>query len=125
MPGTSALVKQGRSSLQTVPRVASASAEGLQTIRDPRLAAFWKKVVSPPSEYPADAPPGQWMERIPPPERRDEASRAHAAHDPAGQWMHCVTLLRQRLMASDFICRTVAKVLRDEGMIDGAMQGPT
>ncbi|MBN8188221.1 hypothetical protein JF540_16130 [Salipiger thiooxidans] len=26
-------------------------------------------------------------------------------------------------MASDFICRTVAKVFRDEGMIDGAMQG--
>ncbi|MBR9839386.1 MAG: hypothetical protein GYB50_16025 [Rhodobacteraceae bacterium] len=26
-------------------------------------------------------------------------------------------------MAGDFICRTVAKVLRDEDMIDGAMQG--
>jgi hypothetical protein len=43
------------------------------------------------------------MERMPPPElRRDETSRDHAAHDPAGQWMHCVKLLGQRLMARDF-----------------------
>jgi hypothetical protein len=29
-------------------------------------------------------------------------SRDHASHDPAGQWMHCVKLLGQRLAARDF-----------------------
>jgi hypothetical protein len=36
------------------------------------------------------------LERLPPPKpRRDETSRDHAAHNPAGQWMHCLKLLEQ------------------------------
>jgi hypothetical protein len=50
------------------------------------------------------------LERIPPPKpRRDEPSRDHAMHNPAGQWMHCMKLLGQRLMARDFD-RQVAEV---------------
>ena len=43
------------------------------------------------------------MERLPPPKpRRNQTSRDHASHDPAGQWMHCVKLLGQRLAERDF-----------------------
>ncbi|MEP5000658.1 MAG: hypothetical protein ABJT05_00005, partial [Paracoccaceae bacterium] len=31
-----------------------------------------------------------------------ETSRDHAAHNPVGQWMHCMKLLGQSLMARDF-----------------------
>jgi hypothetical protein len=42
--------------------------------------------------------------------RRNETSRDHAAHNPAGQWMHCMKLLGQSLMARDFE-RQVAETL--------------
>ncbi len=43
------------------------------------------------------------MERIPPPKpRRNETSRDIASQCTAGQWMHWVKLLGQRLMARDF-----------------------
>ena len=45
----------------------------------------------------------------PPEPRRDEPSRDIAAQYPAGQWMHCVELLGQRLTARDFD-RQVAEV---------------
>ncbi|NRB18037.1 MAG: hypothetical protein HRU33_10855, partial [Rhodobacteraceae bacterium] len=38
-----------------------------------------------------------------------EPSRDHASHNPAGQWMHCVKLLGQRLSARDFE-RQVAEI---------------
>ena len=38
-----------------------------------------------------------------------DSSRDHAPHDPGGQWMHCMKLLGQRLMARDFD-RQVAEV---------------
>ncbi|EEX15036.1 ISSpo9, transposase [Citreicella sp. SE45] len=57
----------------------------------------------PSRQHPADAPAGQRMERIPPPEPcRDQTCRDHAAHEPAGQWMHCAKLTGQRLMARTF-----------------------
>ncbi len=50
------------------------------------------------------------LERIQPPKpRRNKTSRDHAAHDPAGQWMHCMKLLGQSLMARDFE-RQVAEI---------------
>ena len=50
------------------------------------------------------------LERRPPPEpRRDETSRDIATQCPAGQWMQCVKLMGQRLMARDFD-RHVAEV---------------
>jgi hypothetical protein len=36
---------------------------------------------------------------IPQKPRRNETSRDHAAHNPAGQWMYCMKLLGQSLMA--------------------------
>lgn len=36
-------------------------------------------------------------------------SRDHVAHEPAGQWIHCVKLLGQRLSARDFD-RQVAEI---------------
>ncbi|MFT5342576.1 MAG: hypothetical protein ACI9BH_001790, partial [Paracoccaceae bacterium] len=47
---------------------------------------------------------------IPQKPRRNETSRDHAAHNPAGQWMHCMKLLGQSLMARDFE-RQVAETL--------------
>jgi hypothetical protein len=62
--------------------------------------ALWRPLSA---EHPSDAPAGQWMERIPPPEpRRDKISRDHAAHNPVSQRIHCVKLPGQRLMARDF-----------------------
>ena len=50
------------------------------------------------------------LERIPPPKsRRNEPSRDIAAQYPAGQWMHCMKLLGQSLMARDFE-RQVAEI---------------
>jgi len=47
---------------------------------------------------------------VPPPEpRRNEPSRDHAWHNPAGQRIHCVKLLGQRLSARDFE-RQVAEI---------------
>jgi hypothetical protein len=43
------------------------------------------------------------LEWVPPPKsRRNETSRDHAAHNPVGQWMHCIKLLGQPLMARHF-----------------------
>ncbi|MEH6755834.1 MAG: hypothetical protein V7788_16925, partial [Alphaproteobacteria bacterium] len=39
----------------------------------------------------------------------NETSRDHAAHNPDGQWMHCMKLLGQSLMARDFD-RQVAEI---------------
>ncbi len=36
-------------------------------------------------------------------------SRDYAAHNPAGQWMHCLKLLGQSMMARDF-ARQVAEI---------------
>jgi hypothetical protein len=41
--------------------------------------------------------------------RRNKTSRDHAAHNPVGQWMHCMKLLGQSLMARDFE-RQVAEI---------------
>jgi hypothetical protein len=50
------------------------------------------------------------MEWIPPTKsRRNEPSRDIAAQYPAGQWMHCVKILSQSLMANDFE-RQVAEI---------------
>lgn len=40
---------------------------------------------------------------------RNETFRDHATHNPVGQWMHCMKLLGQSLMASDFE-RQVAEI---------------
>jgi len=59
------------------------------------------------------------MERIPPQEpRRDQPSRDHAAHNPAGQRMHCVKLLGQSLMARDFD-RQVAEIQIRAAVLNG------
>jgi hypothetical protein len=50
------------------------------------------------------------VDRISPQEpRRNKTFRDHAAHNPVGQWMHCVKLLGQRLSARDFD-RQVAEI---------------
>lgn len=59
------------------------------------------------------------LERLPPPEScRDKTSRDHATHNPAGQWMHRVKLLGQRLMARDFD-RQVAEVKMRIAILNG------
>ena len=50
------------------------------------------------------------LERIPPQKlRRNEPNRDHALHNPARQWMHCMKLLGQSLLARDFE-RQVAEI---------------
>ena len=59
------------------------------------------------------------MEWIPPPKsRRNEPSRDIAAQYPAGQWMHCVKLLGQRLSARDFD-RQVAEIQIRAAILNG------
>jgi len=59
------------------------------------------------------------MERISPQEpRRNQPSRDHALHNPAGQWMHCVKLLGQSLMARDFD-RQVAEIHIRAAVLNG------
>ena len=58
-------------------------------------------------------------DRLPPPKpRRDETSRDHATHNPAGQWIHCLKLLGQRLSARDFD-RQVAEIQIRAAILNG------
>jgi hypothetical protein len=50
------------------------------------------------------------LERISPQKLRlNKTFRDHATHNPAGQWIHCMKLLGQSLMARDFE-RQVAEI---------------